>query len=151
MMKKTATILAALSAVVVLSAWGPGRFGCGGTPEERFDRAQSYAHDRISSKLTELGATDAQRARIEQLEQTLFSEARPLVLSHQQVKRELVNELRGDRPDAAKLHQLVDARAAVYVAFAHKLLDAALEVHGLLTPDQRAELNAEISERMDRR
>lgn len=149
-MKKPVTIAAALSAFVLLSAFGPGRFGCGGTPEERFDRAQSYAHDRLGDKLDDLEATDAQRARISQIEQALFSEARPLVLSHRQVKLELVDELRGDRPDAAKLHALIDARAAAYTAFAHKMVDAAVEVHGVLTPEQRAKLNAELAERFDR-
>lgn len=148
-MKKPLAVIAALSAFVLLSAFGPGRFGCGGTPEERFDRAQSYAHDRLSDKLDDLEATDAQRARITELERALFSDARPLVLSNRQTKLELVSELRGDTVDAAKLHQLVDARAAAYTALAHKMVDAAVEVHGLLTPQQRAQLNAELSERLE--
>lgn len=149
-MRKPVVVVAAVSAVVLLSAFGPGRFGCGGTPEERFDRAQSYAADRINDKLDDLEATDAQRARISQIEQALFAEAKPLVLSNRQVKLEIVNELRGETPDAAKLHALVDARAAEYQALAHRMVDAAVEVHGLLTPEQRAELNAELAERFDR-
>lgn len=146
-MKRSITIAAALSAFVLLSAFGPGRFGCGGTPEERFDRAQSHLHDRLSDRLDDLEATEAQRARISQIERALFDDARPLVLQNPEVKRELLTELRGDAPDAAKLHGLVDARAAAYTAFAHRLVDAAVEVHGLLTPAQRARINAALDER----
>lgn len=147
MKKQLAVVVGALSAVVLLTAFGPGRFSCGGTPEERFDRAQGYAQDKIDDRLDDLDATDAQRARIAELQRSLFAEARPLFLSHQQTKQELFQELKGQSPDAARLHALVDARAAAYQAMAHRLVDASVEVHALLTPEQRAELQREFGER----
>lgn len=77
-------------------------------------------------------------------------DARPLALSNPAVKRELITELQAERPDAVKLHRIVDERAAAFSAFAHRLVDAAVEVHGLLTPAQRAEVNAALSERLEK-
>ncbi|MDQ3265096.1 MAG: Spy/CpxP family protein refolding chaperone [Myxococcota bacterium] len=147
MKKQLVVVAGALSAVVLLTAFGSGRFGCGGTPEERFDRAKGYAQDKIDDRLDDLDATDAQRARIAELQRSLFAEARPLFLSHQQTKQELLHELQGQTPDAARLHALVDARVAAYQAMAHRLVDASVEVHALLTPEQRAELQREFGER----
>jgi Spy/CpxP family protein refolding chaperone len=60
---------------------------------------------------------------------------------------EAITQLSSDSPDAQKLHALVDARIDAMRAFAHKITDAALEVHGTLTPQQRKELATEFRER----
>jgi Spy/CpxP family protein refolding chaperone len=60
---------------------------------------------------------------------------------------EAFTQLASDTPDAQKLHSLVDARIDAMRAFAHKMTDAALEVHGTLTPEQRKELATEFRER----
>jgi len=56
-------------------------------------------------------------------------------------------ELAKDRPDAAKLHALVDAQQDRARAAAHDRIDAWLELHGMLTPEQRAQLAENLAER----
>jgi Spy/CpxP family protein refolding chaperone len=55
-----------------------------------------------------------------------------------------VAEWKAEKPDAAKLHALVDQRAAEMTAMAHQAVDAAVEVHDALTPEQRAKVTKKI-------
>jgi protein CpxP len=49
------------------------------------------------------------------------------------------------------VHALVDARMDAFRAFAHKVADAALEAHRILTPEQRQQVTTEVRERMNAR
>jgi protein CpxP len=55
-------------------------------------------------------------------------------------------EWAAEKPDAERLHALVDAHAEVMRAAAHAAVDAGLEIHALLDPTQRAAL-ADMLER----
>ena len=55
---------------------------------------------------------------------------------------------RRDEPDAKKLHALVDERVDEMRALAHQAVDSAIELHGVLTPEQRAEIAKRVEERM---
>ena len=56
--------------------------------------------------------------------------------------REALTELKKDSADANKLHDLVDARMDEMRDKMHGLVDGLIEIHGTLTPEQRAELGA---------
>jgi Spy/CpxP family protein refolding chaperone len=56
----------------------------------------------------------------------------------------LLDAWKSETPDAAKLHALVDQRADEMRKLAHEAVDAGIEVHGILTPDQRAKLTKKI-------
>ncbi len=59
---------------------------------------------------------------------------------------EAVDELEKAKPDAARLHQLVDDRMAAMTKNAHYAVDRMLELQQTFTPEQRANLG----ERMER-
>lgn len=59
-------------------------------------------------------------------------------------------ELQSDSPDAAKLHALIDAREADMVQRAHDRLDTLLEIHAVLTPEQRAQIATKLEEMRER-
>jgi periplasmic protein CpxP/Spy len=56
----------------------------------------------------------------------------------------LVAEWGASRVDPVKVHAVVDERAEAYRAFAHKVADALVEVHALLTPEQRAKVQERV-------
>lgn len=149
MKRTTQVVIAAIGAVVLLSGFGPGRFGCGGTPEERFDRGASFAADRLTSKLNDLDATHEQHAHAQRLLEQLAADAKPVMLSNRQVHRDFATQFMAEQLDAQTLHALVDARAEAYRALAHRAVDAAAEFHGTLTPAQKEELRAQLQERLD--
>lgn len=142
-------VVAVMGAVVLLSGFGPGRFGCGGTPEQRFERGASFASDRITAKLNDLDATQAQHTHAQQLFDQLVTDAKPVMLSNRQAHRDFATQFLADQVDTAKLHALVDARIEAYRTLAHRAVDSAAEFHGTLTPEQKEELRAQLQERLD--
>jgi len=106
----------------------------------------------LSAALKELGALtpDERKARAQMLnavKDRLFDEGAKLAQEQHAVRSEVVTQLESATPDAQRLHALVDERIEAMRAFAHKAADAALEVHGTLTPEQRKALATEFRER----
>lgn len=142
---------AALAGFVLLTGFG-GPFGFARgcqSPEERQKAAQRFISNRLDDALDDLNANQAQRARAVQLKDQLIAEAQPLFSGQQEAKAELASQFTGGNPDSAKLHALVDERLNAMRAFAHKLVDAAVEVHASLTPEQKAKVSEKIKDRME--
>jgi Spy/CpxP family protein refolding chaperone len=144
MMKKLAIAGSAVLAVVLLSGFAfRGGHGWGHNPE----RIKQMVTWRLNDKLDDIDATDAQRQSINAVKDRLFDEGAALMEEQKGARAEAFNQLASENPDPQKLHALVDARIDAMRAFAHKMTDAALEVHGTLTPEQRKELADEFRER----
>jgi protein CpxP len=143
-MKKTLAALAAVALVAVgfvaLTGFrhGMGRHG--------HDPAQvaAFVTARLDSMLDEVDATPAQRDELHALKDRLLAKGQALHADHAATHAELVAEWKADRPDAAKLHALVDARIDALRAFAHEAVDGAIEAHDALTPAQRAKVTAKL-------
>ncbi len=132
------------AAIVALAGFGR----CGG---HQRDPAQVAAMvtARVDDLLDDLNATDAQRQQIHAIKDRLLAQAAQL---HQQAEpdhAELKAQWESPNPDRARLHAMVDERADAMRAFAHQLVDAGIEVHDILTPEQRAKLEKKM-ERMHR-
>ncbi len=144
MKKKLAIAGSAVLAVLLLSGFAfRGGHGWGRDPE----RIKQMVTWKLNDKLEDLDATDAQRNSINAVKDRLFAEGVGLMEEQHAARVEAFTQLSSDAPDAQKLHALVDARIDAMRAFAHKMTDAALEVHGTLTPEQRKELATEFRER----
>ena len=48
----------------------------------------------------------------------------------------------------AQVHALVDGRADAVKAYADEVADAVLQVHGILTPAQRAQVSAKLQQHL---
>jgi len=138
--------LAGLAGVVALAGWA----GHCGPPRPR-DPAEMAAlvRDRVDDALDDLDATDAQRTRIHAIEERVLARAAALHQGHDADRAELLAQWSGATPDRAKLHAMVDQRFEAMKAMAHEAVDAGIEVHDVLTPEQRAKLAKKI-ERMHR-
>lgn len=101
---------------------------------------------KLDDKLDTLDATESQRQSIHAVKDRLFSDGVLLMQEHRAVREESFQQLASDTPDRQKLHALVDARIEAMRAFAHQATDAALEVHGTLTPQQRKALAEQFRE-----
>src|SRR5262245_52116260 len=135
-------LAAVATGFVLLTGFG-GPFGVARgcqSQEERQKAAQRFISNRLDDALDDLNATPAQRARTIQLKDQLVAEAQPLFAGHREAKAELASQFTSGKPDSAKLHAVVDERINAMRAFAHKLVDAAVEVHGSLTPEQKAKI-----------
>jgi periplasmic protein CpxP/Spy len=122
--------------VITLTAAHGGPFGHGHDP------AALAAHltDRVEGVLDDLDATPAQRTQVLAVKDRMLGEIQKHQATRQETHAALLAEWNSPTPDRAKLHALVDQRAAEMTATAHQAVDAAIEVHDALTPDQRAKL-----------
>ncbi|MBJ6759435.1 periplasmic heavy metal sensor [Myxococcaceae bacterium JPH2] len=144
MIKRIAIATTAVAAFVLLTGFAMrgGHPGWGRDPE----RMRQMVTWRLNDKLDDLNATPAQRQSIGAIKDRVFDDGKQLMEDQRAVRDEVVTQLESDAPDAQKLHALVDARIDAMRAFAHRITDAALEVHRTLTPAQRQELASEYRE-----
>lgn len=130
----------ALLIVIAASAAGCGHHSSwGGGASTDVGRRQQLMR-RMSLVLDHIDATDEQRTKIKQV---LFKLAPDFIRSrreHREAVQAIEAQWKASRPDARALHALVDARAKALTALAHKVVDTFVEVHGTLTPAQRAKL-----------
>jgi Spy/CpxP family protein refolding chaperone len=126
---------------LALTAFGGGHFRHG--PREPAEVA-AFVTDRVDDALDDLDATPAQRAQVNAVKERMLASA----LAHRETRLEtreaLLAEWKAEKPDAARLHALVDRRAAELTALAHQAVDAAVEVHDVLTPEQRAKVTRKV-------
>jgi Spy/CpxP family protein refolding chaperone len=150
-MKRIAKVSMAATAVVAGLVLLTGfRGGCGGHGHDpaRIERAVA-AH--LEDALDDLKATGPQRAEVVALKDRLLKDGQALAAGQREAKRELLAQWDAEKPDAGKVHALVDARVDALRAFAHEAADAALQLHGILTPEQRAQVSRKIHRRVDDR
>ncbi len=111
-----------------------------------FDR---FVTHRVDDMLDDVKATDAQRQQITAIKDKLVADGKALHAAHADVRKELLAQWQSDQPDAARVHSLVDGRADAMKKFADEAADALLQVHGILTPDQRAQLTKKLQRHME--
>ncbi len=124
--------------------------GCGrhhGRPDPA--RVDRFVTAHLDDMLDDLDATAPQRARVHELKDKLLKDGAALHQGQRDARKELVAQWDSATPDAARVHALVDARIDALRAFAHEAADAGLELHGLLTPEQRTKVSKKIHRRMD--
>ena len=145
-MKKTVPVLLGLAAVFLLATGFRG--GCGG---HRHDHARidQMVTAHLEDALDDLDASEAQKGQVMALKDRLLKEGSALRQGGQETKRELVAQWDAPTPDRAKVHALIDARIDAMRAFAHQAADAAVDLHGILTPEQRAKISRKIHRRME--
>jgi len=117
------------------------RGGCGAHRHGR-DPAEvaAFVTDRVDDALDDLDATPEQRTRINAIKDRMLAAGLEARGGHREVHEAVLGEWKSASPDAAKLHALIDARADAFRALAHQAVDAGVEVHGVLTPEQREKL-----------
>ncbi len=145
MKSKLWMILAGLAALVALAGFGR----CGGPHPHDPAQMAAFVTDRVDDVLDDLNATDAQRQQIHAIKDRLLAQAAELHKDGEPLRGEVKAQWESATPDRARLHALVDQRADAMRAFAHQAVDAAIEVHDILTPEQRAKLEKKM-ERMHR-
>ena len=146
-MKKTVPVLVGLAAVFVLATGFRG--GCGGGHGHDPARIDRMVTSHLEDVLDDLEATDAQKAQVMVAKNRLLQQGGALRQGGQEAKRELVAQWDSAAPDRARVHALIDARIDAMRAFAHQAADEAVDLHGTLTPQQRAKISKKLHRRME--
>jgi Spy/CpxP family protein refolding chaperone len=132
---------AALMLVAGVSmARGPGFLG--GKDDAR---AKRFVNFMVSDMLDELDATDVQREEVDAIKERLMSRGFALKAQREGTKKQVLEILQSDRPDAERLHKIVDEQSAQMTKLGHEVADAALELHDVLDDEQREQLAERIA------
>ncbi|BDG04502.1 Spy/CpxP family protein refolding chaperone [Anaeromyxobacter oryzae] len=148
-MKKTLALLAATAAGFALLTGFRGG-GCGAHRAHDPAQVNAMVTEHLDEALDQIDATPAQRDQLHAIKDRLLAQAQQLRSGQQDARAEVLAQWKSDQPDAAKLHALVDQRIDALRAFAHQAVDAGVEAHGILTPDQRAKVTAKVEKHMQR-
>jgi Spy/CpxP family protein refolding chaperone len=121
--------------------------GCGFHGHADPARMERMITNHLEDTLDDLAATPEQRTRILAIKDRLVARGKALHLGQPGAHQELVAQWDAESPDMAKVDALIDERAEAMKAFAHDVAGALAEVHGVLTPEQRAKLSKRIHRR----
>jgi protein CpxP len=147
MRTRTTLVILAAASLLALTAW---RGGCGHHGPMDKARVDGFVTDRVDDFLDDVDATDAQRSQVMGIKDQLLPQGMELAKGMHDAHREAFDILKADQPDATRLHALVDQRMDAFRAFGHKIADALLQVHQILTPEQRQKIESKVQKRMDR-
>jgi periplasmic protein CpxP/Spy len=145
---KVLLIGSAVLGVVLLSGFRGGHMGWGEKNPERIKQMITW---RLDDRLEDLKATDAQKRTIQGLKDSLIDEGQSLVKEQKNAGQELLGQWDAAQPDSRAVHALVDARVDAWRGFAHKVADAFLEAHRVLSPAQRQQVSTDVREHMNAR
>jgi len=137
-------VTGALAAVLVAGTAVAGPRGFFSKDESKAKRAIAHAVDDL---MDDLDGTDAQRKAMHDVANRLYADVAPLQAEKENARAELRALLLSDKVDAAAVHATVDERTAEMVKGAHRAADAAIELHAILTKEQRAALVEKLDER----
>ncbi|MBI5543550.1 MAG: Spy/CpxP family protein refolding chaperone [Deltaproteobacteria bacterium] len=144
MKRKLLFVALGIAAIGLLAGFGFGpSMGRGAMDPKKLDRFVTW---RINDVLDDLEATPQQRQQVLALKDRLLAEAKPMHEARAQVHEQLTQMWKSDKPDSRVLHALIDQRVEEFRALAHKAADGAIELHGILSPAQRAELAEKAEE-----
>ncbi len=144
-MNRILLTLAGVAGVIALAGFGR----CGPPRPHNPAEMAAFVTDRVDDALDDLDATPAQRTQIHAIKDRLLAKAAAMHQGREADGAELLAEWQSQSPDRAKLHALVDQRIDELRALAHEAVDDGIEVHGILTPEQRAKVTKKL-ERMHR-
>jgi Spy/CpxP family protein refolding chaperone len=144
MINKRAVLGVACSAAAFVMLSGFGH--CGGDHGGPKDQARMarFAKEKVDDMMDDLDAKDDQRVRAQAIADRLIKDAQGLIPQHQRMKQELIAEWNTPKPDAPKIHTLIDEHIDNFRRFAHEAADGLIEFHQILTPDQRAKVNEQL-------
>ena len=142
-MKRIAVMTGLLTLVAATAmAWGAHRRHM--TPE-KIEKFSSWLVDDV---LDDLEADKRQRVAVQAIRGELVKEGLALRKGHRQTARQALTLWAQPQVDTKAVHELVDERSAVMTAFAHKVADGFVRLHGILNPAQRESLADRAEKRM---
>jgi|GEM_PF-1737979 len=144
-MKRTAIVGIAVLAIAAIT-------GVAAAAARRAHRDPQQVHDfinrRVDRLMAAINATDAQRAQINQIKEKLFSEGMDLRQSQRALRRDLLATWDAPQVNPDDVNARVDKQVEAFRAFAHDAANASIQLHDILTPEQRAQLKQELQNHM---
>lgn len=136
--------IAALLSLGTLGGCDRGHHGHGNMSPEKLKK---LAEIHLDDALSDLDATAEQRARILTLEDRVIDETVGLRDTRKALMADLLAEWSKDTPDTDKARAALDRSVEELRQVGYQLIDAGVDLHSVLTPEQRTALSERIQER----
>lgn len=124
--------------------------GCGPPPADK-EFTEAEVHQKVNKGLdrvlSKLDATQTQQTKIKAMAKEVISDGHKIKTSHKKTAAQLKAQWNSARPDRKQVHKIVDGQLKVMRAFVHKVVDKVVDLHAVLTPEQRKELT-ELGEKL---
>ena len=142
--------LAAVGATGVLGAGALRAHGHGGFPGHgSHAMMEKFIDFTLNEKLDEIQASEVQKQKVREIKDRLVLEGKALHDDRDGFRQQIVSLLAQDEPDTARVRALVQQRTEAFTHFADDATDAVLELHGVLTPEQRKKLLADLQAHLE--
>jgi periplasmic protein CpxP/Spy len=143
-------------AFILLTGFGPGdgsAQGCGRQARSEEQPAGNQA-ERMSARfdqvMEELQVTAEQRQALEAVKEQLVADLEARQAEERSTREQLIAGLLSDAPNKEEAYAILDSKLESAKTFGHRVIDAAVEVNGILTAEQRGKLRDRITELMER-
>jgi len=136
-MKKLSLTLIAAS-FVFLAGWHGGCRQL--TPEEKAARLERHSTAMVDDLMDDVDADLKQRGQAQAIRKRLVTAATPLITEQEKAKEYAYQQWDSANPDREEIHRVVDERVDALRKFVHLAADGVIELHQILTPEQRAEV-----------
>ena len=131
--------------LVAAGAFGRHFMGHMMTPE----RIQKMIDWKVTDVLEELEATEAQSEKIRALTDQLVKKGFALHEEGRESHKVMLAAWQEETVDREALYEQVDEKIERFRGFAREMIDASVDLHGILTPQQRIKLVHRIESHMD--
>lgn len=138
-----------ISGALLLTAVGAGALAASGGCSHHHGphdpaRVAAMASKHVEGVLDDVNATPDQRTKILAIKDRMIAAAQAAHADRKATHDAFVTAWKSDAPDAAALHAIVDQRIDEMRKLAHQTVDSGIEVHGILTAEQRAQVTNKI-------
>ena len=141
------TVLFIILGLVFCAFLAAGFFGCQRARSHSFT-GEAYAEkkvDAIKKELTrKLELSETQAAQVDRILATMKNKRDEIRGMHQEMRAAFLDELRKDQVSPGQIKQLIESRRPVFDEMITMLSQGISDFHGILTPEQREKLIAEI-------
>ncbi len=144
-------VVIALAGAFTLSsqAYAQGRHGGGHGGHEMFMGNAGHMERMIDRMLDAVNATDAQRTQVRQIARAAAADLRSQRESTRALREQSMNLFTQPTVDAAAAEALRQQMLAQHDQSSKRMLQAMLDVSGVLTPEQRQQLSERMKQRRE--
>jgi periplasmic protein CpxP/Spy len=139
------TIVVAAITLAAAGAFGRHFMGHMMNPE----RIQKVIDWKVTDVLDEIKATEAQSEKVRALTDQLVKKGFALHAEGRESHKVMLAGWQEEEVDREALYEQVDEKIERFRGFAHEMIDASVELHEILTPQQRVQLVHRIESHMD--
>jgi periplasmic protein CpxP/Spy len=140
-MRKLSLLALIVGSSIFLGGWHGGCRQL--TPEEKAARLERHSTAMVDDFMDDVDADLKQRAQAQTIRKRIVTAVTPQILEQEKAKQFAIQQWDSNSPDKEQIHRVVDERVDGLRKVLHLAADGIIELHGILTPDQRAELSEE--------